>query len=897
MQGRPTGFWGKLERTEGGDVTAWHPLAAHAADVAACTEALLTRTLLRRRLASLAELPDLDQATIARLSFLAALHDLGKFNRGFQRKGDVEPRATAGHVLEVLALFGSGYEAEQQLIAALPVGDFSVWSPEGSATELLVAAVGHHGRPARCRQIRVDPSLWRASAGLDPFDGIRGLVKAARAWFPDAFSPVAPALPRALAFQHGFAGVVMLADWLGSDRTFFPFAPTLDDRMATARAAAAEALRAVGLDIREARSGLGKASPGFGSISPYAPRPAQAATLGLSPPPDGGLTILESETGSGKTEAALARFVKLFHGGHVDGMVFALPTRSAATQIHGRVLDAVRRAFPDESARPAVILAVPGYIRADDATGKKLPGFEVLWNDDPVAARHHRGWAAEQPKRYLAGAIVVGTIDQVLLSSLRVGHAHLRASALLRQLLVVDEVHASDVYMARILEEVLRFHLRAGGHAFLMSATLGTAVRERFERAARAPAAPPGNRSSLAAAKATPYPALHDCPRSGGSTLMGVPAEEAGKVIHTFLEPLGGEPGELARRALEAARAGARVLVLRNTVTDAVATQLALESLAQESDRSLLFTVAGRPTVHHARFSRDDRGLLDAAIEERFGKQGPRHGGAVVVATQTVQQSLDLDADLLFTDLAPMDVLLQRFGRVHRHAARNADRPEAFRVARCFVMTGDTPLESAITPKGETRGKHGVGTVYDNLVILEATRRRLLARGELRIPLENRELVEVTTHPEALEELLKELGGPWQRHWTKLSGVMLAHRGLADLNLVDRSARFGEYAFSETKLDERVAARLGESDRRAVFIDRPAGPFGNPVVELTIPGWLARDVPPDPDLAPSAVQSADGPLGSALTFAFGPLRLRYDRLGLRGAGAPDFDPTLDLADA
>ncbi|MDB4914145.1 MAG: CRISPR-associated helicase/endonuclease Cas3, partial [Gemmatimonadetes bacterium] len=182
------------------------------------------------------------------------------------------------------------------------------------------------------------------------------------------------------------------------------------------------------------------------------------------------ITILESETGSGKTEAALARFVTLFSAGKVDGLYFALPTRTAATQMHKRVFDATAMAFTEP---PPVILAVPGYLRVDDTEGRRheLARFDVLW---PDAERfRYRGWAAEGPKRYLAGCIVVGTVDQVLLSSLRVGHAHMRATSLMRMLLVVDEVHASDAYMTRILEDVLARHRRAGGHALLLSATLG----------------------------------------------------------------------------------------------------------------------------------------------------------------------------------------------------------------------------------------------------------------------------------------------------------------------------------------------------------------------------------------------------------------------------------------
>jgi len=180
---------------------------------------------------------------------------------------------------------------------------------------------------------------------------------------------------------------------------------------------------------------------------------------------------MEAETGSGKTEAALWRFLDLFEAGAVDGMYFALPTHVAATQAFARILRFADAAFGAD--RPAIVLAVPGQVQADGARGHKLPDFAFAWDDDPNDAVRQSRWAAAHPKRFLGAQIAVGTLDQALLGTIRTRHAHMRGTMLLRQLLVVDEVHASDRYMETLLSGLLRGHLQAGGHALLLSATLG----------------------------------------------------------------------------------------------------------------------------------------------------------------------------------------------------------------------------------------------------------------------------------------------------------------------------------------------------------------------------------------------------------------------------------------
>jgi CRISPR-associated endonuclease/helicase Cas3 len=197
-----------------------------------------------------------------------------------------------------------------------------------------------------------------------------------------------------------------------------------------------------------------------------APNPQQQ--LVGSSPLEERLLILEAETGSGKTEAAFWRFARLFEAGLVNSLYFALPTRSAAVQMHSRINRMLQHLFGVNA--PEAILAVPGYLKSGEAEGMALPRWQVHWDDEGSASEYKLAarWAAENTKRYLAATVAVGTVDQAMLGALRVKHAHLRSAALSRSLLVIDEVHASDRYMTEIQGHLLRMHLDRGGHAMLM---------------------------------------------------------------------------------------------------------------------------------------------------------------------------------------------------------------------------------------------------------------------------------------------------------------------------------------------------------------------------------------------------------------------------------------------
>lgn len=588
-------FWAKSDRGNPGRI---HLLEHHLADVGACFEALVASPVIRRRLAHCAGWEDIDPITASRLSVFAALHDIGKVNVGFQAQiwqlddlpaGERRP-GRAGHTLDMAPVLNS-----RDFATAGWFFDALGWWWEATETwddcegetvcGLLVAALSHHGKPLQLEGARdANPQIWRAFGELDPNRYVARIGELVSKWFPAAFD-AGPALPSAPEFQHHFLGLCNLADWIGSDERWFTYVgKDRDDYIAVARLRAEEAVKGVGLDISRQRSRFG-GEPDFAGLFGFSAGPNAVqrrvweASLGER------LVIVESETGSGKTEAVLGRFARMYEAGLVDRLYFALPTRAAAGSIYRRVNTFLGNLFPDGSG-PEPVLAVPGYLRAGEATGVQLADYEVWW-DDHV----HDGtrWAAESSRRYLAAQVAVGTVDQAMLACLRVKNSHLRLAGLSRNLLVVDEVHASDTYMTGVLSALLDAHIGGGGYAVLMSATVGATAREAWVRR--------GAAATLAEAEAARYPAV-----TLGGGIEGVGDNGGEKTVEIVASCEMDNFAVVARRALEAARAGARVMVIRNTVGHSIRTQQAVEELAGTFDAGVLFTVGGVATLHHGRF-------------------------------------------------------------------------------------------------------------------------------------------------------------------------------------------------------------------------------------------------------------------------------------------------------
>ncbi|MDA8253297.1 MAG: CRISPR-associated helicase Cas3' [Rhodospirillales bacterium] len=838
-------------------------LPGHSADVMAVMKILLDDTVISARLACLWGVPALSPALRSWLLLLTGLHDVGKTSIGFHlapfAKEEFTTRWEAGHISPFWALLNASNgtpEAKnlrdnlfdnEYFKAFLPfLGTQRDWRP-------WLAALSHHGYVPQI-QSRLDLCLWRKhdKHAYNPKRALHRLGQAMRCWLTDL--PDTPPTQWNDRLGHAFAGLLTLADWLGSDTTVFPF-PAQDripdgrERYSWAIAQAQEMMRERLIVPHRAREATKRLSWTINGLTGFERGSvAQTAMLEMDAAPrHGRICVIEDETGSGKTEAALIHFLRLFEQGAVDGLYFALPTRAAAVQIYGRIQNHLDRLWGE--AAPRVVLAIPGYIDTEaDQTG--LPLEAGRWDE-----ARDLPWAAERPKRYLAALVAVGTIDQALMGALRLRHALLRSASLMRSLLVVDEVHSSDDYMSVVLGNLLDQHLAAGGHALLLSATLGATARCRLLDRAAPPA--------FATAKAVPYPAIWN----GRDLLPGDGRrgeKNAPKQVNIEITTAWRDPSMIVDRAVAAARQGARVLVIRNQVRDVVETQLALQARAPD----LCLRVNGVAAPHHSRYAAEDRKALDAALERALGARVPRGNGIVVVASQTAEQSLDIDADVLISDLCPADVLLQRIGRLHRSRARV---PIAgFEQPRLLVVA---PLEAELVPHAQRKRENPLvlGLVYPNLLGIIATR-RALERRVWTIPDDNRELVESATHVDHLDALAHELGEPWYKNWQDHLGDTGARSNLAMHNCL----RWNEPMQPDhNDVDEHIATRLGLQDH---FVELPAGtrgPFGNVLRGLAIPGRWSRGAAPE---SVDIQQEAGG-----FTFAFAGNLLRYDALGLRVA--------------
>lgn len=841
-------FWGKAKPREGA-AHQWHPVAYHLLDVAATAdETLRARPLALRAGARLLDISEADARRL--LVALAALHDVGKFGRAFQAK----ERTLGERVFSAAELAGAGKTPHTADGYALWGDRFApsfaerIWAGGGQGLDVLAPAVfGHHGRPVLETNGLVERTLGAA--------GVRAAVTCAEALLalllPEPIDAPALSAERARVASWWVSGLLTVSDWVGSHQEWFPYqAPFAgDDALARywehARACAEHAVAEAGLravraaPLRPFAELTGRVTP-----SPAQEWAAERATLPAGPV----LVILEDVTGAGKTEAAQMLVHRLMADGRATGAYWAMPTQATANAMYGRQAKALDALFAPESPeyRPSLALA-HGQTKLNEGfqarvlggvNGRDLGTGGRASDDELPSSAACAAFLADDRRAALLADVGAGTIDQALLGVLPSRFNTVRLFGLADKVLVVDEAHAYDAYVHTELRELLRFQAALGGCAVVLSATLARAGRQSFVDAwadgvhggvrAAAPLpwlpAPPTPPAPRVEAEAYPLATVIAPAPDGGVKVSEQTIDAASWSMRDVAVRLEHDVGAVVARLADAARRGAAVVWVRNTVDSCL------------DGAGLLRAEGLTPMIFHARFAQGDRQAREREVLHRFGPDAAtadRHG-AVLVATQVVEQSLDLDFDVMVSDLAPVDLLIQRAGRLWRHRERNAGRlPDL----KCELVVLAPPADDEVTANWPKPLLPGTAAVYGRVGALWRTAQALAASGIIRTPGTPdvagglRQLVETVYASDEVPDALRPVDD-------RAKGDGLAAAAAANYAVL--TAPDGYHGNARGWVDDmRVPTRLGD-ERTPVRLARVA-PDGHlmPWVDGVRPAWKA----------------------------------------------------------
>ena len=727
-------YWGKARKEEEEGVP-YHLLPYHCLDVAAVGEVLLRK---HGALAGhLQQLSSLDEQTLhAWLVFFLAIHDLGKFSESFQNlRPDLlqllqDKQSDTTYAMRHDSL---GWRLWQQTICPTLVPQTSSRRrrrvPLNGLDDWAAAVMGHHGLPPQEVASHINYFSADDRAAAQSFVAeVRALL------LPQECAAVLPGIVESRQFSWWLAGVAVLCDWLGSNSMLFEFedrAMALADYWEIAQRRAEEALaRAELLPATPARQREPQA------LFPYleTPTPLQAHCLELSMGSQPQLFILEDVTGAGKTEAAVILLHRLLAQGQADGVYFALPTMATANAMYERMGDVYRRLY-QEGCRPSLVLAHGARQLSEAFRHSIIPTsmseVQRYGDETDTASAHCSAWLADNSKKALLAEVGVGTIDQALLAMLPSKHQSLRLLGLLGKVLIVDEVHACDAYVHTLLCALLKAHAAAGGSAILLSATLPASQRQKLldAFAAGSGQTPP----KIEAAALDAYPLLTHL-AADKLTEKVVPTRDSVKrhvvVIHFHDE------ASVVEEIVKHLDRGECVCWIRNTVDDAREAAALVHEIHPKAKIDLF----------HARFAMADRLAIEEKIIQQFGRDStpPDRHGRLLVATQVVEQSLDLDFDFMVSDLAPVDLLIQRAGRLRRHS-RDAEgrriEGEDQRGPATLAIYGPDP-QGEIGPDWYKAHFPRAAGVYPNHAQLWLSASLLMQKGGFSMPDDARELIE-----------------------------------------------------------------------------------------------------------------------------------------------------------
>lgn len=671
-------LWAKSKHVQN-EAPAWHPLVLHLLDVAACADAILAREpqSTRDRLAATLGLDWLGARPW--LLLLIACHDLGKGCPGFQCKwknlsgldSGASPDTTVNHA----------FVSQVELFELLRELD---WPEELAA--LVADGVGcHHGERASPRELQtIEDNPFKSTLGKPEWHQAR------RAIFEDLLAIFAPEAVPTKASLSGpdfmlLAGLTSFADWIGSNEEYFQFGTPEDCEnlpawFARRRAENAEkALDSIGW---AARAPLAASQKTFDEVFGFTPRPLQQAmTEALANLSQPTILLVEAPMGEGKTEAAFYAHLELQRRLDHRGLYIALPTKATGNAMFRRTL----RFLQSQGCERALDLQLlhGGTLLNDEFQRLKPSGVHDPQSRGDVRAGE---WFTHK-KRALLSEYGVGTIDQALLTILPVRHQFVRLWGLANRVVVFDEIHAYDAYTGTLLLHLLRWLLALGASVVLLSATL-----------------PPTFRRKLAALTQAGIPAVDTgYPRltvyTPGQTVASSAFDaDPARRLKISIQPVAAELPALREALDNQLTKGGYALALVNTVQRAQALYQCYADgepiLADGQPIGKRLADGTEVYLFHARFPANQRQQREDAVLAMFGppnagSSGERTGRKLLIATQVAEQSLDLDFDLIATDLAPIDLLLQRAGRLWRH--QSGPRPLEKPVLIVAGLAGDAP--------------------------------------------------------------------------------------------------------------------------------------------------------------------------------------------------------------
>ncbi len=647
---------------------------------------------------------------------LAALHDLGKISPGFQQKCEawLEENGLANTARNWR--WDSAMELDHGKVSHSAIQDFLVQKGISIEVAQYISTVlgAHHGKIKYLPNARgIRPPLIRQitdnSSGID-WNGERQRC-AQQLWDYFNVDNSSIAITDDSPAIWWLAGLTSIADWIGSDERFFP--PERRTGEVDVSSISQNALDAIGFRQPGFIRDLSFHDLFHDSEKPevrWVPNEMQEKSLAIVSAP--GVYVIEAPMGMGKTEAALWAAYQLLVAGKATGIYFALPTQATSNRMHLRMKEFVRRICLTSDATR--LIHGNSWLMDQSAALSPVSTCHDSASDD---ARTGRDWFASA-KRTLIAPFGVGTVDQALLGVVAAKHFFVRHFALAGKVVILDEIHSYDLYTKTLIGKLITTLEALGCTVIVLSATLSE--KQRCQMVSR-PEDVTGEASRL------PYPLITG--RKEGHTFKPVAATppESRPVEVDFIAA-----ENATQEAIALAQNRGSVLWICNTVDAAQKQYRRFKELVQEA-----FPLG----LLHSRFPFWRREKIEDEWMERFGKSEKTRCGSILVSTQIVEQSVDLDADLMITELAPTDMLLQRLGRLWRH--ERDQRPAD--AARFYIIKEEKSLEEfrSMEPKAIVDSLGGKAHVYDAFVLLR-TLQLWESYPNVVIPLQIRELIEAT---------------------------------------------------------------------------------------------------------------------------------------------------------